>query len=762
MRRKIARAFLVGGLVLIPVESASAACSWTTLTNGTTADATQVMGNFDCLAPLASPVFSGNVGMGTATAAAFPLEIFKAQNAATLISVANSDTGSGASVGYQIDNGTAHGSLMELGSGWAGGGSSINKPNGTKLEAAGSGGLTLTTSTAQPIYFGINSTEVARFATDGSLAIGTSTPSSKFTLVGATPATSYTAGNGSAYFSQLLSAETLSQTSGTFYTNILLDTKSDSALTTSASAGITSVISDSSTVSQPSMISGYFTGQHLGSASTTWLTGVFSVASNSSATTVTNVTALRGATSNSVTGATITNARGVQGTVSNSVATGTMAAASGLYSQITNGNSTANITTASGLMVDALVNTGTITNTYGVYVGTVTAGTQTNPPYSFYAADTSAYNYFGGFVGIGISTPTAPLQIGGSFTTSSAIGYGIRMSANLNGGASTNQVRGIDSSPAITSGSNNPAFYSVVATVRTGSGFTGQVGGAYNFYGNDNSFAGSSQYATNMTGLYQVGITNGSGITSGMVTNYGVRVRAHTAGAGSGGTVVNYGENIEVPTGFGAGTTTNYGLRITGAGGSVGAGSTTNYSIYSDSSAKSYFAGNVGVGTSTPGQPLDVVGTIRQSGCTTAGTLSANASGDIICTSDARLKNVHGAYNGGLKVLERIQPERFTYKPTKSNPIETFVHVGFIAQNVRKSLPEATALQRDGYYSLDTTAVLAAAVNAIKELKADNDRQATEIGLLKRQVADLTRLSSGRRQASLPSRKKSSIRLSAR
>ena len=38
------------------------------------------------------------------------------------------------------------------------------------------------------------------------------------------------------------------------------------------------------------------------------------------------------------------------------------------------------------------------------------------------------------------------------------------------------------------------------------------------------------------------------------------------------------------------------------------------------------------------------------------------------------------------------------------------------------TIPQAVARQHNGYYSLDTTAILAASVNAIKELKAANDR----------------------------------------
>ncbi|MDD5164827.1 MAG: tail fiber domain-containing protein [Patescibacteria group bacterium] len=120
-------------------------------------------------------------------------------------------------------------------------------------------------------------------------------------------------------------------------------------------------------------------------------------------------------------------------------------------------------------------------------------------------------------------------------------------------------------------------------------------------------------------------------------------------------------------------------------------------------------AGKVGIGITNPGQALDVTGTIRQSACKTAGTLSANTSGDIICTSDERLKNIYGYYQGGLAALSAINPIKFSYKG------EDFVHVGFSAQNVKSVLPEASALQDSGYWSLDDTSITALTVNAIKE-----------------------------------------------
>ena len=66
---------------------------------------------------------------------------------------------------------------------------------------------------------------------------------------------------------------------------------------------------------------------------------------------------------------------------------------------------------ADGIM-SSFENSGhTITNTYGLYIGDLTHGTQTNTPYGVYQASTDMINHFGGNVGIGTTSPNAMLHV---------------------------------------------------------------------------------------------------------------------------------------------------------------------------------------------------------------------------------------------------------------------------------------------------------------------------------------------------------------
>ncbi|KND48325.1 MAG: hypothetical protein AB198_01235, partial [Parcubacteria bacterium C7867-003] len=94
---------------------------------------------------------------------------------------------------------------------------------------------------------------------------------------------------------------------------------------------------------------------------------------------------------------------GAQGSIINSF-TGTITEAVGVRALTTNSNASGILTSSYGFKVNDISNAGTIGNMYGVHVGDLTTGTQTNTPFSFYASDGASFNYFAGSTGIGTST----------------------------------------------------------------------------------------------------------------------------------------------------------------------------------------------------------------------------------------------------------------------------------------------------------------------------------------------------------------------
>jgi len=136
------------------------------------------------------------------------------------------------------------------------------------------------------------------------------------------------------------------------------------------------------------------------------------------------------------------------------------------------------------------------------------------------------------------------------------------------------------------------------------------------------------------------------------------------------------------------------------------------------------YDGRVGIGTTTPQTALSVVGTIRQTNAVNC-ALSSDAYGSITCTSDERLKNIKGEYTEGLDAILGINPIRFQYNG------EDYTHIGFSAQNVQKFIPEAAPLQKNGYLGIDSNAITAALINAVKEQQKEIEILRKEIEILK-------------------------------
>ena len=121
--------------------------------------------------------------------------------------------------------------------------------------------------------------------------------------------------------------------------------------------------------------------------------------------------------------------------------------------------------------------------------------------------------------------------------------------------------------------------------------------------------------------------------------------------------------------------------------------------------------GSVGIGVSEPNYLLHVNGSAGKPG-----------GGNWSNSSDERLKDIVGEYPSGLDEIEQLKPVIFYYKAGNPRDLPSDEkYVGFIAQEVREVFPEAVTEGQDGYLDFNMHSVNVAMVNAIKELKEDND-----------------------------------------
>jgi len=107
---------------------------------------------------------------------------------------------------------------------------------------------------------------------------------------------------------------------------------------------------------------------------------------------------------------------------------------------------------------------------------------------------------------------------------------------------------------------------------------------------------------------------------------------------------------------------------------------------------------------------------------TVNGTAAKPGGGAWTTWSDIRLKDIQGNYEKGLKEIILLRPVKYNYKKDNECKLPSDInYVGFVAQEVQKIFPEAVAEGKDGYLTLDVNSINVALVNAIKELKAEND-----------------------------------------
>jgi len=423
-------------------------------------------------------------------------------------------------------------------------------------------------------------------------------------------------------------------------------------------------------------------------------------------------------------------------------ATGTNNAAFGLnaLANLTSGDSNTAIGTNAGVNLTTGSN-----NIYLGSLGPASAGSESNTirigsnGITVQQNGTSP-NILNGFNGNTVGSAVGATVSGGG--VSGAINSGTGAWSTVSGGEGNTASGGI---ATVSGGYANTAgaFYASVgggaqniasgelATVsggsqNTASGFAAMVsGGENNTAAGLNSFAAGS-FANAMHNGTFVWADNSSqaGFASTAANQFLIR-----ASGGVGISTTSPSHQLEV---LDAGNT---GLRVqtNTAGGTVASfGGNGAFQIDAPSIVGGRFVvqdstGNVGIGTPTPDNLLSVNGPADKPGGGSWGTFS-----------DARLKNLHGDFHSGLAEVLKLNPIRYRYKEQNALGIkDQEEHVGFVAQDVQKVIPEAVSADDLGYLLVNNDPILWAMLNAIKEQQMLISRQQDQLQVQRAEIGQL-------------------------
>jgi hypothetical protein len=315
------------------------------------------------------------------------------------------------------------------------------------------------------------------------------------------------------------------------------------------------------------------------------------------------------------------------------------------------------------------------------------------------------------------------------------------------GAVATNTAVGASALAANTSGFNSTAFgYQALATQTTTNSNTafGYLSMTATTSGYANSALGSDSLKANNTGIFNTAIGQASlgGNTSGG-SNVAVGASALQANlTASSNTAVGYQAGYSITTngvsvfvgnqagyaatGFGntcighlAG---NHITTLTTGGGNILLGPYSKPAAGSNDYSVIIGWNSVGKGSST--------GIIGGGDGGTSAMYQGNNSSTWSTTSDQRLKKNIVDNNDGLEKINAIQVRNFEYRLPEEVDAELAptdavkkagVQLGVIAQELHAVLPDCVKTESTGVMSVNSDNLIWYAINAIKELKAEND-----------------------------------------
>lgn len=246
--------------------------------------------------------------------------------------------------------------------------------------------------------------------------------------------------------------------------------------------------------------------------------------------------------------------------------------------------------------------------------------------------------------------------------------------------------------------------------------FVGQGAGHQNTDGKDNIFIGQRAGFSSTTGQYNTIL----GCQAGRYLNGSSNsFLGHLAGQNN----KNGNENTFLGLGAGYDSEGSRNVFIGNKAGYNESGSDklyiangpnpNNVLIYGDFSEKL-----VGIGNTEPSCTLDVNGTIKGK--------------STVTPSDIRLKKDIKPIKNALDNIAHLRGITFRWK---DNEGDNGRHPGVIAQEVEEIFPEVVSTDNKGYKSVDYSKLAAPLIEAVKELKAENEALKARIEALERRSA---------------------------
>jgi len=316
----------------------------------------------------------------------------------------------------------------------------------------------------------------------------------------------------------------------------------------------------------------------------------------------------------------------------------------------------------------------------------------------------------------GTLNPASDLQIATQAGSHVAIGAGIDTTRKLNVYTNTNNYAVYGQTAKSTGNGNNFGLYGYASGNTTGRSY-GVLGRSSNASGNNYGVSGEAAGNTDPTGsthgvfgISSSDIGSNAGVT-GQASGNTTGISQGVVGRSFSDSGINYGVRGEA---YAPSIGTNYGVYGRATNDGTGGAWAGYFSGDVYASGNFYAWGNVGIGTTSPSRKLFVNG---QAGGTSA----------WFNDSDARLKKDVVTIDGALEKVGKLRGVQFQWKDTQHHAEGK--QIGFIAQETVAVMPEVVDIQ-DGNYAMQYAPLTALLVEAVKDLKKEND-------LLKQRLAAL-------------------------